>query len=322
MKLFALSASRDFGQAVAQSLGQELAAHEERTFEDDEHKSRPLESVRDLDVYVIQSLHGGPDESGADKLCRLLFFIGALRENGAARITAITPYLAYSRKDRQTKPRDPVTTRYMAQLLETMGTDMLMTLEVHNLVALQNAFRIPTVHLDTRRLFADYLGPDLADGPVVVASPDPGGIKRAQLFRETLAARLGRDIGFAFLEKRRKSGVVTGDLLAGEVTNATVLVLDDMISTGGTMVRAAKTCLTAGAARVFALAGHGLFTPGADAAMADPHLSRVIVTDAVPPFRLAPEVRGRVEVVSVAPLFAEAIRRLNQGGSLAELMQD
>lgn len=322
MLVFALNESRAFGGAVAHCLGFPLAKHEERDFEDGEHKTRPLVSVRGSDVYVIQSLHGGPDSSCNDKLCRLLFFLGALRENGARRITAVTPFLAYARKDRQTKARDPVTTRYVAQLLEAMGVDAVVTMEVHNIVAYQNAFRCRTVHLDTRLLFADRVRKLAGDGPIVVASPDPGGTKRAQLFRETLEEKLGRPVGFAFMEKRRSAGKVTGTLFAGEVEGAAVLIIDDMIASGGTMVRAARAAREHGAKEAYALAGHGLFIGNAAAAIGDASISGTIVTDTVPPFRLEKGVKTPgLEVTSAAPLFAEAIRRLHLGGSLVDLIE-
>ena len=212
-------------------------------------------SVRGHDVYLIQSLHSGPEASVNDKLCRLLFFISTLKENGAKRVTVVIPYLAYARKDRQTKPRDPVTTRYLAVLLEAAGADLVMSFEVHNIVAFQNAFRCQTIHLDPRKLFAKEALTLVGDGPVVVASPDPGGVKRAQLFRETLEASLARPVGSAFLEKRRSAGVVSGELLVGEIEGATVLVIDDLISTGGTLARAAKACREHGAAKVLRLCG-------------------------------------------------------------------
>ena len=122
--LFALHASHDFGQRVSDALGIPLAPHEEREFEDGEQKARPLISVRGADVYVLHSLYGDSVQSGNDKLLRLLFFIGALKDAAAARITAVVPYLAYARKDRKSKPRDPVTTRYVASLFEAVGTDV------------------------------------------------------------------------------------------------------------------------------------------------------------------------------------------------------
>jgi ribose-phosphate pyrophosphokinase len=322
LQLFALDASREFGARVAEALGQPLGPHEERAFEDGEHKARPLASVRGADAYVIQSLHGGPDESVNDKLVRLLFFLATLRKNGAARVTAVIPYLAYARKDRQTKPRDPVTTRYMAELLEAAGADAVVTLEVHNAVAFQNAFRRAAWHLDSRRLFLAHLLPGLGEGPLVVASPDPGGVKRAQLFREMLETVTGRAAGAAFMEKRRSAGVVTGDLLVGQVAGATVLVVDDLISSGGTMLRAAEALRAAGAAQVIALAAHGLFTGRAAEALARPEVDRWLVSDTVPPFRLPPELAARrLETVSAAPLFAAAIRRLNGNGSLVGLLE-
>lgn len=321
MNIFALNASRSFGDKVAAALGTPLSAHEEREFEDGEHKARPLVSVRGRDVYVIQSLYGDDNQSVNDKLCRLLFFLGAVREDGAARVSAVIPYLAYSRKDRQTKSRDPVTTRYMAQLLEAMGIDAVMTLEVHNIVAFQNAFRCRSHHLDTRRLFASHLSREgLGDGPIVVASPDPGGVKRAQLFRETLEAVSGRPTGFAFMEKRRSAGEVSGTMLMGDVAGAKVLVLDDLISSGGTILRAARACLDEGAGAVHALAAHGLFTGDAASVVADPGIAGIAVTDSVPPFRLG-AAAGRLDVVSAAPLFAEAIRRCHENGSLVDLLE-
>ncbi|KPL27030.1 MAG: ribose-phosphate pyrophosphokinase, partial [Acidithiobacillales bacterium SM1_46] len=131
LAVFAVAASREFGERVAQALGQALGAHEEREFEDGEHKIRPLKSVRGRDVYVIQSLYSDSAQSANDKLCRMLFFLGALRDAGAARTTAVMPYLAYARKDQKSQTRDPVTTRYVAQLIESVGVDRVVTLDVH-----------------------------------------------------------------------------------------------------------------------------------------------------------------------------------------------
>jgi ribose-phosphate pyrophosphokinase len=322
MKLFALDASRPFGEGIAAALEVPLARHEERGFEDGEHKARPLEVVRGEDVYVVQSLHGDPAQSANDKLCRLLFFIGCLRDCAAARVTAVIPYLAYARKDRRTKPRDPITTRYLAQLFEAVGTEAVVTLDVHNVAAFENAYRCRTVPLDSRRLFAPRLKELVRGEPVVVVSPDPGGVKRAQLFRESFERMLGRPVGAAFLDKRRSGGIVSGDLLVGDVGGAVAIVVDDLISTGGTMRRAAEACLAQGAARVVAVAAHGLFTGEAARTIAAPALARVLVSDTVPPFRLPPSLlEERVEVISAVPLFAEAVRRLHGGGSITALLE-
>lgn len=314
MLIFAPAASREFAASVAKALGQPLAGLEERDFEDGEHKVRPMVSVRGADAYVIQSLHGGPDQSCNDKLCRLLFLIATLRDHGARRVTAVTPYLAYARKDRRTKSHDPLTLRYVAQLFEAVGTDRIVTLEAHNLSAFENAFRVPALSLSLGDILGAQSGALDAmlgaapEAPIVIASPDPGGVKRAQLLRETLESRLGREIGAAFMEKRRSAGVVTGSLLAGDVTGAHVLLVDDLVASGGTLLRAARACLEAGASGISGLAAHGLFVGDASTTLSAPELSRLIVSDTVPPFRLTGAFRP--QIVSAATGFADAIRRL------------
>jgi len=323
MKLFALDSTKAFGEHVAQNLGMQLCSHEEREFPDGEHKARPLENVRGQDAYVIQSLYSEPGQSVNDKLVRLLFFLGALRDAGALRVSAVIPYFAYARKDRQTKARDPVTTRYMAEILEATGADAIVSADVHNVVAFQNAFRCHAWHLDTRRLFVKHLLSTLGDEDLIVASPDPGGIKRAQLFGETLEGEIGRPVGSAFMEKRRTSGVVSGTLLVGEVAGTTAIIVDDMIASGATMVRAAKALRDRGAKDVICVAAHGLFVGEADASVRRGEIDRWIISDTVQPFRLPPSlVSQRVEIVSAAPLFAAAISALHQNESLVALLAE
>ncbi|MBU1223735.1 MAG: ribose-phosphate pyrophosphokinase [Gammaproteobacteria bacterium] len=319
--LFALDASRPYGERVAAALGIALSRHEARDFEDGEHKARSLENVRGRDVYVIHSLYGEPGMSANDKLIRLLFFIGALKDASAAQVTAVCPYLAYSRKDRRTKPRDPLGSRYVAQLFEAVGTDRMVTLDVHNLAAYQNAFRIPAEHLEARGLFVAWFAARLQDDAVVVVSPDAGGVKRADAFRDALARALDRPVGSAFMEKRRSEGVVSGEAVVGDIDGRTAIILDDLVSSGTTLARAAAACKARGASRVFAAASHGVFAGAAAEVLADPVLEKLLVADSIPPFRLPPAMLGRrVEVLDSAPLFAEAIRRLHSGGSLVELM--
>lgn len=319
--VFALNASRAFGAAVAEALGHPLAEHEEREFEDGEHKARPLVSVRGRDVFVIQSLHGDSAASVNDKLVRLLFFIGALKQAAAARVTVVAPYMCYARKDQQTKPRDPVTTRHLACVLESVGTDQVMTIDVHNPVAYQNAFRCGTTLLDARMAFARHFAGIVGADDVCVASPDVGGVKRADRFRDALSRHLGRDLPLAFMEKYRSSGVVSGETLVGDVRGRTLIILDDMISTGTTMARMGRAAREAGAARVIAAATHGVFLPAANTAIGSDAFERTVVTDTVPPFRLAPAiVERKLDVISVAPLFGHAIERLHGGGSITALL--
>jgi ribose-phosphate pyrophosphokinase len=320
LRLFALAASAELGAAVAAALGQTLAAHEEREFEDGEHKARPLDAVNGADVYVVQSLHGGPLQSANDKLCRLLFFIGAVKDAGAARVTAVTPYLCYARKDRRTKPNDPVTTRYIARMFESVGTDCVVTLEVHNPVAFENAFRCRTVALTGTPLFMSYVKKTLSNDKLAVISPDAGGMKRSELLRETLEAALGRPVSKGLAEKHRSAGVVSGELFVGDVTGATALIVDDLTSTGNTLLRAARSARKAGAKRVIALVTHGLFMPGAAEVIADPAIDQMVVTDAVPAFRLDQRAKSKVVTLPAAPLLAETIRRLHEERSLTDLL--
>lgn len=318
--LFAPAASRAWGEAVARCLGCGLAPHEEREFEDGEHKARPLASVRGRDVYVLHSLHGDGERSVNDKLCRLLFLVGALKDASAASVTAVVPYLAYARKDRRSKARDPVTTRYVAALLESVGMDRIVTLEVHNLAAYQNAFRRPAEHLEMHGIVAAHFARLVGPREAVVVAPDAGGIHRADAFRQRLARLLGRPVGSAFAEKHRSEGVVSGELFVGDVAGRVAIVVDDLVGSGTTLARTAAACRRRGAETVYAGAAHGLFTGDAARVLADEALSAVAVTDSVPPWRLPPgPARDKLTVLSAAPLFAEAIRRMHTGGSLTDL---
>lgn len=318
--LFALAGSEELGGSIAKRLGGRLAVHEEREFEDGEFKIRPLEPVSGADVYVVHSLYGGLSRSANDKLCRLLFFIGALKDAGVRRVTAVAPYLCYSRKDRRTKSWDPVTTRYVASMFEAVGTDTVVTLEVHNPAAFENAFRCRTVTLTAAPVFVEYVK-SLAPGRLSVVSPDTGGAKRAELFREALEEALKFSVSKAFVDKHRSGGVVSGDIFAGDVKDATALIIDDLISSGTTLLRAAEAARRAGACEVLALVAHGLFMEGSEAAVTHPAISRVITTDSVPPFRVKPgPMRNKVEVLTCAPFLAEAIRRLHEEKPLSDLL--
>jgi ribose-phosphate pyrophosphokinase len=320
--VFAPKSGREFGEAVCRYLEIPLSAHEERNFEDGEHKTRPLESVRGKDVFVVQSLYGEEGESVNDKLCRLLFFLGALRDASAGRLTAVVPYLCYARKDRKSKPRDPVTTRYVAALFEAVGIGRIVTLDVHNLAAFQNAFRIPTDHLEAKTLFVKHFVPLVQDEEVVVVSPDAGSMKRAESFRESLSAALGRPISSAFVEKYRSAGVVSGGAVIGDVADKTVIIIDDLISSGTTLARAAQSCMERRARTIYAVATHGVFASDANRVLAEAPIKQVIVTNTIPPFRLKAEAaRSKLTVVDTTPLFAEAIGRIHSGGSLVDLLE-
>lgn len=321
--LFSLAAGRELAGRVAGIMNLALSEHEERDFGDGEHKIRPLESVRGRDVYVVQWLHGNGELSVNDQLVRMLFFLATLRDAGAARTTAVVPYLCYARKDRRTKPRDPVTTRYLAQLFEAVGIDRLATVDAHNPAALQNAFRCPTAHLSARNALIDHLQPLLADQELCVASPDIGGVKRSESFRQALSERLQRPANAAFVEKHRSGGKVSGELVAGDVAGRSVILVDDLIASGGTLARAAEALRARGAERILAVASHGVFSADAATVLATPALDHIAVSNSLPVADFAARLpAGKLAVVDIAPLLANAIRGLHLGESIGQWLAE
>lgn len=290
-----------------------MGDHEEREFEDGEHKARSLVNVRGRNVFVIASLYGDAHQSVNDKLCRLLFFIGSLRDASAARVNAVIPYLCYARKDRRTQFQDPISSRYVAQMLEAVGTDRVIALEVHNSAAFQNAHRCLTEHVQADQLFVDHFAALLPNRPMAVVSPDPGGVKRAERLREALEARTGQTVASGFVDKKRRHDRISGGTLVGDVEGLPVIVLDDLIASGATMVTAAESCRRGGASRVYAAATHGVFAAASDQTLERPCLDGIVVSDSVPPFRLSrPGVLERLHVLGTAPLFAHAIRQIHE----------
>lgn len=322
LALFAPQATRALGEALADALGVTPAGLEERRFDRGEFKIRPLESVRNRDAYIVQALHGDAAGSACDKLCELVFLAGAVLDAGATRVCAVIPYLAFARKDRRSKARDPVTSRYVAQIIESVGIGRVMVVEVHNPAAFDNSFRIPADHLTTTRVFADHYAARGFDGPVAVVSPDLGGAKRAQLLREALQRRSAMPIEFGCVEKRRSAGIVSGHYFAGDVAGRTVILLDDLISSGGTLLRAARACRAAGAVAVHAAATHALLSPESAAALCDPVLDGLTVTDTVPlDVQSARALGERATVLPIAGLLAGAIASLHGRGSLSGLLE-
>ncbi|HEY0341749.1 MAG TPA: ribose-phosphate diphosphokinase [Steroidobacteraceae bacterium] len=324
-RFFALSESVDLAARVAEAAQLPLSSLEERRFEGGEFKFRPLESVRGRTVVVLQSLAGTETLPVGERLTRLLFFLLGLRDAGADRRVVVLPYLTFAREDRRTQLRDPVTSRYVAELLEAAGASQLITLDVHNPAALDNAFRIPVDHLSAVPMLVEHFARQFASEPLTVVSPDIGGIKRVQLFREQLVARLRRPVGIAFIEKRRQDAVLSGGTLVGDVTGQTVLILDDLCATGETLVRAAKACHSAGAAAIHVAVTHTPVPAGINSVEALDSISGLVVTDSTglntPSPGAPPNGLGKRTVLPIAPLLGEATRRLLANKPLAPLLE-
>lgn len=312
--LFALEGSRVFGERLAIELELPISPLEERSFDDGEKKCRPLADVCGRDVFVVSGLERDASESVHDRLLKLLFFIATLKTNGAARVTAIAPYLPYMRKDRQTKAQDPLTAAYVARFFETAGTDCLITMETHNLAAFQNAFRCRAINLVAYEAFAGHFAKRILNQGVTVVSPDLGGAKRAEMFRERLETRLDRPVGLAFMEKQRSQGIVSGDLFAGDVDDRFVIILDDLISSGTTMLRAAKACAERGAKEIHLCATHAVFSKPAAADLSAAFIDGIVVSDSI---ALAEPYRSdrRIAVIPVAHFFAEAAVKAYEAGA-------
>jgi ribose-phosphate pyrophosphokinase len=321
--IFAPAESRALALAASRESGIELAALEERGYEGGEFKLRPLQSVRDHEVFVVQSLAETSEAPIALRLVRLLFLLQGLRDAGASHVTALIPYLAYARKDRRTKPRDPVYTRYVAELLEVTGVDRVIALDVHNASALDNAFRIPTDHLTALPMMAQHFKQHLAGGKWAVASPDIGGIKRAQQFRELLHRELNRNVELVFVEKRREGGVVSGGAIVGNAVGHHVIVLDDLCASGGTLIRAAKSLRAAGATAVHAAVTHTPIESGLAALIAAEDIAEVVITDSVGCSAPADHAAhgNKVRILPVGPLLGCAMARMIRGEPLAPLME-
>jgi len=321
VKLFTLEATRALAERVGEKAGVAVCAHEEREFEDGEFKVRALESVSGEAVFVCQSLFSDARYSVTDKLCRLLFFVGSLKDAGASEVIALVPYLGFARKDRRTKSRDPVTTRYVASMFEAVGLDEIVTADVHNLAAYENAFRCRKRNLEAAPLFAEHFSDAIGeDARIVVLSPDAGGVKRAKAFAAELSRSRSQDVELAFMEKHRSEGRVSGELFAGEVEGAVVIVIDDLISGGTTMVRAARVSMERGARAVHGAATHGVFGEGTAVALGAPDLTSVVVTDTVGAVReRGAGLASKLVVLDSAALFADRVRRAMSPSGIGEL---
>jgi ribose-phosphate pyrophosphokinase len=321
--LIAPGESRALAAAVGAQADLPLIPLEERRFEGGELKLRPLESVRGRAVFVLASLAGTDDAPVCERLVRLLFLLQGVRDAGAQATVAVLPYLAFARKDRRTQLRDPVTSRYVAQLLEATGVAQVVCLDVHNPAAFDNAFRVPTIHLTALPMMVEHFARQGPATGFAVVSPDVGGIKRAQIFCELLAARTASEVDLAFVEKRRAKGVVATGLLAGEIAGRAAIVLDDLCASGGTLIRAAQACRRAGARSVHAAVTHTPLIAGLEAVLAADIVSTIVVTDSVGiDFGATPSsAADRLVTLPVAPLIAATVGRMIAGRAVAELLE-
>lgn len=275
-------------------------------FKNGETRVKLEENVRGSDVYVIQSMQAPVNEH----LMELLIMIDAFRRSSAARITAVIPYYGYARQEKKTSGREPISAKLVANLLVTAGAQRILAIDLHA-PAIEGFFDIPVDHLRAAPMLAEHFRQmELANA--VVVSPDAGGVGRAEDFR----IRIGADL--AIIAKKRPAADRPEVIeMVGDVSGKTAILVDDMISTGGTLVEAAATLKARGAAAVYACAIHPLFADSAGRKLREAGIVRTVITDTVPLSEA--ERDSAIEVISVAPLFAEAIMRIHKGLSISAL---
>lgn len=276
------------------------------TFEDGETRIRLEENVRGSDVFVIQSLCAPSDHH----IMELLLMIDAVRRSSASRVTAVIPYMAYAKQEKKTQSREPISAKVLANVITRGGADRILAVDLHS-PAIEGFFDIPVDHLRAGGILANYFERlDLSD--VVVVSPDTGGVARANEFRERLGASL------AIIYRQRRDQESSRKLeMVGEVKGKTAIVVDDMISTGNTLLMATEALLEKGATEVYACATHGIFADDALEAIERSPIKRVVVTNTIPIQRESASTK--LEVLSVGPLVAESILRIHKDISLSSL---
>lgn len=306
LKVFSCNANQQLARDIADHLQVPLCDGQVSRFKDGEVHVRINESVRGADVFVIQPTSVPVNEH----LMELLITIDALRRASASRITAVIPYYGYARQDRKTRPRDPITAKLVANLLTTAGVDRVLTMDLHA-GQIQGFFDIPVDHLLGVPILAEYfLGRGISD--TIVVSPDLGGVTRAR----ALADRLG--VPIAIIDKHRPEPNVSEVMhIIGKVKGKRVIIIDDIIDTAGTITQGAKALVEHGALEVCACCTHAILSPPALERLAGSVLRELIITDTIP----LPE-ENRLPVIrqlSVAPLFADAIRRIHADLSVSIL---
>lgn len=305
MKLFAGNANPVLAREISGYLGVPLGAAVVGRFSDGEVMVRISENTRGRDVFVIQSTCPPVN----DTLMELLIMIDAVRRASAFRITVVLPYYGYSRQDRKSEPRVPITAKLVANLITAAGADRVLCTDLHA-GQLQGYFDIPVDNLMAAPVLLEYFRRKGLERPVVV-SPDAGGVERARNFAKRLDASL------AIIDKRRLAPNVAEIMnIIGDVEGRPAILIDDMIDTAGTLVQAAAAVKAKGAARVFAAATHAVLSGQALERIADSPLEEVVVTNTIPPKDGA---AGKITVLSVASLLGEGIRRIHENSSVSSL---
>ena len=307
-------ASRELGARIAAKLGVQLTDAGLKTFTDGEVYCRYSESIRGADLFIVQSTCGSEREGMTvnDSLWELHLMVHAAKHASAHRIIAVTPWYGYSRQDKKSAPREPISARLVAETLEVAGIDRLVTMDLHA-GQVQGFFSKPVDHMTALPILTQYVQDQLAASveDLVIIAPDAGRVKLTRKFAQKIGAP------YALLEKERPAqSVAEIGYVIGDVQDKVAVVVDDIIDTGGTLAAAAETLRDEGASEVHAVATHGIFSGHAFATLGDSPLSSIVVTDTVPLRHGAPDL---IRQLTSADILTDSVRRIFTDDSVSEI---
>ena len=307
IKIFAGNSNKPLAQEICTHLGMELGKSDVRSFSDGEVYVDIQESVRGVEVYVLQSTCTPTN----DNLMELLIMLDAFKRASAVSVTAVIPYYGYARQDRKVAPRTPISAKLVADLITAAGATRVVCVDLHA-GQIQGFFNIPVDHLYATPVLLDYIKENF-DDDIVVVSPDAGGVERARAF----AKRLGTSL--AIIDKRRPRPNVSEVMnIIGDIEGKTAVLLDDMIDTAGTITQAAEALQKNGAKQVYACATHAVLSgPAMDRIEKSP-IKELVVTNTIPPMKGVNQ-SAKIKRLSVGPLLGEAIKRIHCGESVSSL---
>ncbi|MGA3036776.1 MAG: ribose-phosphate pyrophosphokinase [Vulcanimicrobiaceae bacterium] len=314
--LFSGNSNPKLAAKIAERMQTRVGSAMVGRFRNDECRVEIRENVRGAEVFVIQSLCEIPKSAGVpqggsvnDALMELLLMIDALRRASAQRITAVIPYYGYAKQDKKTRGREPISAKLVANMIAAAGAARVVTLDLHA-AQIQGFFDLPVDNLVAAPDLSNYLKRNGLEGDsIVVVSPDAGGVARAENFAKRLRAAIA-----VIMKRRPEPDVSEVSHVVGEVAGRVAVVVDDMISTGGTLVKAAEKLKEMGATDVYTLATHGIFAGDAIAQLEASPIKKVVVTNTIPR-----ESSGKIEVLSIAQILADAIKRITANRSVSEL---
>lgn len=309
LKIFSGNSNKAFATRVAHEAGVELGYSELSRFADGEIQVEIHESVRGDSVFVVQSTCPPVNENYME----LFLMLDALKRASAQQVTAVIPYFGYARQDRKVAPRAPISAKAMADLLTRAGADRVVCVDLHA-AQIQGFFDVPVDHLFAIPTMARFWREKFGSGEEYVAvSPDAGGVERTRAFAKRIECPI------AIIDKRRtKPNEAKAFHLIGDVQDKTAIIVDDMIDTAGTLTQAVDSLLKNGAKKVFAVATHAVLSGPAISRLKESGIEKVLVTDTIPLSQAAQDC-GKIEVISVAPVVAEAIRRIYGNASVSSL---